>query len=51
LVDHRIELRRCYRDTVAALPPSAFERAWVESRGAEVPIMNEVFVRLHDRSS
>ena len=51
LVDHRIELRRCYRDTLAVLPPSAFEQAWVKSRGAVVPIMNEVFLRLHDRYS
>src|SRR6516164_2236093 len=49
LVDHRAELRRCYRDTVAALPESAFEAEWVKSRGAVVPIMNEMFLRLHDR--
>jgi hypothetical protein len=48
LVDHRAELRRCYRDTLAALPESAFEAEWVKSRGA-VPIMNEMFLRLHDR--
>jgi hypothetical protein len=33
------------------LPPSAFEQAWVKSRGAVVPIMDEVFLRLHDRYS
>lgn len=49
LVDHRAELRRCYRDTVAALPECAFEAEWVKSRGAVVPIMNERFLRLHDR--
>jgi len=42
LVDHRAELRRCYRDTLAALPASAFEEDWVKSRGAAVPIMNEI---------
>jgi hypothetical protein len=51
LVDHRAELRRCYRDTLAALAPSAFEEEWVKSRGAVVPIMNEIFLRLHDRYS
>ena len=30
LVDHRAELRRCYRDTLAALPESAFEAEWVK---------------------
>lgn len=50
LVDHRAEFRRCYRDTLAALPASAFEAEWVKSRGA-VPIMNEIFLRLHDRYS
>jgi hypothetical protein len=51
LVDHRAEFRRFYRDTVAALPESAFTAEWVKSRGAMVPIMNETFVRLHDRYS
>ncbi len=51
LVGHRTALRRCYRDTVARLPASAFEQAWVKSRGAVVPIMNETFLRLHDRYS
>jgi hypothetical protein len=51
LVDHRAELRCCYRDTLAALPESAFEAEWVKSRGAVVPMMNERFLRLHDRYS
>jgi hypothetical protein len=51
LVDHRAELRRCYRDTLVALPASAFEAEWVKSRGAVVPIMNEIFLRLYDRYS
>ena len=51
LVGHRAELRRCYRDTLATLSPSAFEQPWVKSRGAVVPIMDEVFLRLHDRYS
>src|SRR5580693_5991154 len=51
LVEHRVELRRCYRDTVAAIPTSAFEAEWVKSRGAVVPIMNEICLRLHDRYS
>ncbi len=51
LVGHRTALRRCYRDTVARLPASAFEQAWVKSRGAVVPIMNETFLRLLDRYS
>jgi len=51
LVDHRAELRRCYRDTVAALPECALEAEWVKSRGAVVPIMNETLMRLHDRHS
>jgi hypothetical protein len=51
LVEHRADFRRCYRDTLAALPPSAFEAEWVKSRGAMVPIMNEIFLRLHDRYS
>jgi hypothetical protein len=34
LVDHRAELRRCYRDTLAVLPESAFAAEWVKSRGA-----------------
>ena len=51
LVDHRAELRRCYRDTLAVLPESAFEAEWVKSRGAVVPMMNERFLRLHDRYS
>ena len=51
LVEHRVELRRCYRDTVAALPASAFEEPWVKSRGAVVPIMDEICLRLHDRYS
>src|ERR1700751_1808184 len=38
LVEHRVELRRCYRDTVAAIPASAFEVEWVKSRGAVVSI-------------
>jgi hypothetical protein len=49
LVEHRAELRRCYRDTLAELPASAFEANWVKSRGAIVPLMNERFLRLHDR--
>src|SRR5262249_21806648 len=49
LVDHRAELRRCYRDIVAALPDAAFEAEWVKSRGAMVPLINEAFLRLHDR--
>jgi hypothetical protein len=51
LVDHRAELRRCYRDTLAGLPASDFEAEWVKSRGAMVPIRNEIFLRLHDRYS
>ena len=51
LVDHRAELRRCYRDTVAELPESAFEADWVKSRGAVQPIINERFLRLYDRYS
>jgi hypothetical protein len=51
LVDHRAELRRCYRDTLAALPESAFEAEWVKSRGVVVPIMNDRLLRLHDRYS
>jgi hypothetical protein len=51
LVEHRVELRRCYRDTVAALPASAFETDWVKSRGRVVPIMDEICLRLHDRYS
>ena len=51
LVEHRVELRRCYRDTVADLDTSAFEADWVKSRGAVVPIMNEICLRLHDRFS
>jgi hypothetical protein len=51
LVDHRVELRRCYRDTLATLPESAFNAEWVKSRGAIVPIMEERFLRLHDRYS
>src|ERR1700751_5249669 len=31
LVDHRVELRRCYRDTLATLPESAFNAEWVKS--------------------
>jgi hypothetical protein len=34
LVDHRAELRRCYRDTLAVLPENAFTDEWVKSRGA-----------------
>ena len=49
LVEHRAELRRCFRDIVAALPAAAFEAEWVKSRGAVVPLMNEAFLRLHDR--
>jgi hypothetical protein len=51
LVDHRAELRRCYCDTFARLAPSAFEAEWVKSRGAVVPIMDEIWLRLHDRYS
>jgi hypothetical protein len=51
LVEHRVELRRCYRDTGADLDTSAFEAEWVKSRGAVVPIMNEICLRLHDRYS
>jgi hypothetical protein len=51
LVEHRAELRRCYRDTAAALLASAFEQPWVKSRGAVVPIMDEICLRLHDRYS
>src|SRR5215472_5449996 len=43
LVDHRAELRRCYRDIVAALPDAAFEAEWVKSRGAVVPLINDLF--------
>ena len=50
-VEHRAELRRCYRDILAALPAAAFEAEWVKSRGAVVPLMNEIFLRLHDRYS
>src|SRR5499433_1061426 len=49
LVEHRAELRRCYRDIVAVLPAAAFEAEWVKSRGAVVPLINETFLRLHDR--
>src|SRR5215831_12874323 len=49
LVEHRAELRRCYRDIVAVLPAAAFEAEWVKSRGTMVPLMNEAFLRLHDR--
>jgi len=49
LVEHRAELRRCFRDIAAALPAAAFEAEWVKSRGAVVPLMNEAFLRLHDR--
>jgi hypothetical protein len=49
LVGHRAKLRRRYRDILAALPAAAFEAEWVKSRGAVVPIMNETFLRLHDR--
>jgi hypothetical protein len=51
LVERRAELRRCYRDILAALPAAAFEAEWVKSRGAVVPITNEVFLRLYDRYS
>src|SRR5215472_15530087 len=51
LVDHRAELRRLYREILAGLLPAAFEAEWVKSRGAVVPIMNEIFLRLHDRHS
>src|SRR5262249_58857365 len=47
LVEHRAELRRCYRDIVAALPAAAYEAEWVKSRGAVVPLINETFLRLH----
>jgi hypothetical protein len=33
------------------LPASAFEAEWVKSRGAVVPMMNEIVLRLHDRYS
>jgi hypothetical protein len=49
LVEHRAKLRRRYRDILAALPAAAFEAEWVKSRGAVVPIMNEIFLRLRDR--
>jgi hypothetical protein len=51
VVDHRAELRRCYRDILAGLPESAFTAEWVKSRGAMVPFINESFMRLHDRFS
>ena len=51
LVDHRAELRRCYRDILAGLSPAAFEAEWVKTRGAVVPIMDEICLRLHDRYS
>ena len=51
LVNHRVEFRRLYRDTVADLDTSAFEAEWVKSRGAVVPIMDEICLRLHDRYS
>jgi len=51
LVNHRVEFRRLYRDTVAALPAGAFEAAWVKGRGEVVPIRNEICLRLHDRYS
>jgi hypothetical protein len=51
LVDHRAEFRRCYRDTLAGLSESAFTAEWVKSRGAMVPLINERFLRLHDRFS
>jgi hypothetical protein len=52
LVHHRDELRRCYRQTLAALPATAFAAEWVKRRGALVPIMGEeIFLRMHDRSS
>jgi hypothetical protein len=52
LVNHRDELRRCYRDTASVLPPKAFEAEWVKGRGALVPIMaEEWFIRMHDRYS
>ena len=46
LVEHRAELRRCFRDIVAALPAAAFEAEWVKSRGAVVPLINETFFAL-----
>jgi len=51
LVDHRGEFRRLYRDTAAALPEDAFAAEWVKSRGAMVPLIEETFLRLHDRYS
>ena len=51
LVEHRVEFRRLYRDTVTALPPGAFEAEWVKSGGEVVPIRNEICLRLHDRYS
>jgi len=51
LVNNRPELRRCYRDVLAGLSPRAFEADWVKSRGAAVPIMNDITLRLNDRYS
>jgi hypothetical protein len=51
VVERRAKLRGCYRDVLAALPPTAFEAEWVKSRGAVVPFMNETFLRLNDRYS
>jgi hypothetical protein len=51
LLDHRGEFRRLYRDTAAALPEDAFAAEWVKSRGAMVPLIEETFLRLHDRYS
>jgi hypothetical protein len=36
---------------VAALPEAAFAAEWVKSRGAMVPLIEETFLRLHDRYS
>ena len=51
LIDHRAEFRRLFRDTLAALPEDAFTAEWVKSRGAMVPFIEEMFLRLHDRYS
>ena len=51
LVGHRAGFRRCYRDILAGLSPAVFEAEWAKSRGAIVPISNEIVLRLHDRYS
>jgi hypothetical protein len=50
-VGHRVKLRRFYHDTLAMLLPPAFEQELVKSRAAVVAIIDEVFLRLHDRYS